>query len=87
MAYRAPRLFAPPGSSPEVVSFIDQLQRELDQIAREFVDSDFIQLKKTHAVPAKPREGIIVYADGTDWDPGSGEGYYGYYGAAWRKLG
>ena len=26
--------------------------------------------------PSRPREGDVRYADGTDWDPGSGEGIY-----------
>lgn len=29
----------------------------------------------------------VVYADGTNWDPGSGEGLYVKYGGTWRKLG
>lgn len=30
---------------------------------------------------------IIVYADGVNWNPGSGEGIYAYYGGSWKKLG
>lgn len=29
----------------------------------------------------------VVYADGANWDPGSGEGLYVKYGGTWRKLG
>lgn len=37
--------------------------------------------------PDKPRQGQMVYADGTNWDPGSGEGVYYYSaGGAWVKL-
>jgi hypothetical protein len=39
------------------------------------------------SVPVKPYNGLIVIADGTDWNPGSGAGYYGYYNAAWTFLG
>lgn len=87
MAYTPPRLFIPSGASPEVLQLIELVQRELDAIALQFVDSDYLQLKKLNAEPSRPRDGIIVYADGTNWDPGTGEGYYGYYGSAWRKLG
>lgn len=59
----------------------DQLQAALD----EGVDS--ILLPELHAAPAKPRNGRIVYADGTDWNPGSGRGFYGYSNGAWRFLG
>jgi hypothetical protein len=38
------------------------------------------------AAPTRPSNGAIVYADGTEWDPGSGEGFYGYEDGAWVKL-
>jgi hypothetical protein len=44
-------------------------------------------LDKSYAAPTKPREGDIRYADGTTWNPGSGQGIYAYYGAAWHFLG
>lgn len=40
-----------------------------------------------HVEPLKLKDGLVVLADGTDWNPGSGAGFYGYYGAAWHKLG
>jgi hypothetical protein len=46
-----------------------------------------LSLKELHAEPPKPRNGDIVYADGTDWDPGSGRGVYLYKGATWTLLG
>lgn len=44
-------------------------------------------MAKTHVAPEKPRDGDIRYADGTDWDPGTGEGAYIYYNATWNKMG
>jgi len=44
------------------------------------------KLDELNAAPDKPRNGLIVYADGTNWNPGSGEGYYGYEAGAWVKL-
>lgn len=41
----------------------------------------------SHAAPVKLVTGTIVLADGTDWNPGSGAGFYGYYGGSWHKLG
>lgn len=32
------------------------------------------------------REGLMVYADGSNWDPGDGAGYYYYNGSAWKLL-
>ena len=42
-----------------------------------------------HKAPLKPRDGMIRKADGTDWNPGGGAGYYGYDEgtASWIKLG
>lgn len=38
--------------------------------------------------PTKPRAGLVVYADGTTWDPGSGEGLYRYsLAGAWEFVG
>lgn len=36
--------------------------------------------------PSDPFDGMLVYADGTSWNPGSGEGFYGYENGAWVKL-
>lgn len=38
------------------------------------------------AQPASMTDGMIVYADGTLWNPGSGEGFYGRENGAWVKL-
>lgn len=45
-----------------------------------------IQLTELHVAIAKPREGMVVFADGTDWNPGSGRGVYVYSSSAWVKL-
>lgn len=38
------------------------------------------------AAPSSPVNGMVVYADGVGWNPGSGEGFYGYQAGAWVKL-
>lgn len=40
-----------------------------------------------NGAPAKPREGMVVGADGTNWNPGGGKGVYAYYSGSWNKLG
>jgi hypothetical protein len=37
--------------------------------------------------PLKPRDGMLVMANGTNWNPGSGAGFYGYRAGSWRFLG
>ena len=36
--------------------------------------------------PKKPREGMIVVADGVNWNPGSGLGAYEFRAGVWVKL-
>jgi hypothetical protein len=38
------------------------------------------------AAPAAPENGMIAYADGTNWNPGGGAGVYAYVSGAWTKL-
>lgn len=65
-----------------------QLAEELAKIAQAMeTASEFALLTKLYAQPKKIREGMEVLADGTSWDPGSGEGRYCYYGSAWHFLG
>ncbi len=47
----------------------------------------YISLTQWNAAPAKPFSGMTVYADGTNWNPGGGEGVYTYYAGAWNRLG
>lgn len=44
-------------------------------------------LDMTTVAPTKPREGDLRFADGNNWNPGSGKGAYIYYTAAWHFLG
>lgn len=46
----------------------------------------FIEIK--NVVPERIKQGDIVYADGTNFDPGSGEGiYFRNAAGSWVKLG
>ena len=47
----------------------------------------FLMLSTSNRAPDKPQDGMVVKADGTNWNPGSGAGFYGYYGSTWVKLG
>jgi hypothetical protein len=60
------------------------LSEELASIAASF--KDMVAFER-NVEPDKPFQGQIVLADGTNWDPGSGQGFYGYDGATWRFLG
>ena len=50
------------------------------------LDAESLALAKLAAAPARPFDGMIVYADGTNWNPGGGEGIYAFYATVWNKL-
>jgi hypothetical protein len=65
------------------------LEQETEQLERVLAGPTFpfMFLEQLNAAPAKPQNGMIVWADGTNWDPGSGEGMYAYHGSTWNLLG
>lgn len=66
------------------------LQRELERLGNEtqLPQPDVgVLLPELHAAPTRPRKGLIVFADGIDWNPGAGAGIYAYHGGIWNKLG
>lgn len=77
-----------PGPVPDDAKQLQPFLRDqLEQMAGSLNTLADGQLDASTAAPSKPRSGMIRYADGTDWNPGSGEGFYGYYGGAWHFLG
>ena len=61
---------------------------ELQKIANELETGvSSVVLVELHAAPERLEDGMVVLADGTDWDPGSGAGYYGYQNGSWTFLG
>lgn len=67
-----------------VVQWVDRALGALVPRLNEPSESRFVVLTEE---PKKPRRGQLVYADGTYWDPGSGEGLYTYNGFAWIPVG
>ena len=63
------------------------LSDEFRRISAAFSAGGARSIDEEHVEPDKPYEGLTVLADGTNWDPGSGQGVYTYYGGAWNKLG
>ena len=64
------------------------LSQELYRISSflEEMEVPLIRITPVHVAPVRPREGNVVNADGTDWNPGSGGGLYQYLSSAWVKL-
>ena len=61
---------------------------ELKRLANTILNQSHLRVERIHVEPERPRGGDIVYADGTNWDPGSGEGIYFFDETtqAWVKL-
>lgn len=70
----ARQIVQPPESTPLAQWAQDQMQRLADAIDALENGARIVHFK----VPTRPRTGHLYYADGTNWNPGSGEGLYEY---------
>jgi hypothetical protein len=68
-----------------IETLVQQLNTELQAFYQAISETNTLDLRTTHKEPSRPRDGLIVYADGTDWNPGSGRGLYVYDGG-WVRL-
>lgn len=59
---------------------------EFRNIAAQLAETSSLELRLRGSEPKKPREGMIVAADGVNWDPGAGLGIYAFLGGVWTKL-
>lgn len=80
--YRKRNVPPDPAALPQ---FLDQELSNIERAPQEPVF--FLNLAMSYAAPAKVWDGLVMLADGTSWNPGSGGGYYGYRAGAWRFLG
>lgn len=76
-----------PAVLPDLAAVTEFMIREHRRIAVALAQTIPSPMEELHAEPAKLRDFMIVAADGTDWDPGSGQGVYAYYNGTWNKLG
>jgi len=73
-----------PVSIEEIPSFIDSMLFEIRTVLDLVRDG---HLDVSNVEPVSPQQGDIRYADGSNWNPGSGEGIYFYNAAgSWVKL-
>jgi len=80
--------YRPQGIPPEVDEVLRTFLRdELNRVSEAFTGVVEGQHNVLNAAPAKPRQGMVVYADGTNWNPGSGEGLYRFNGSSWVFIG
>jgi hypothetical protein len=82
--YSSPYVPAAPPQNLEGIPVY--LHRELVRIAGVLSNISDNIYEETHVAPDKPQNGQVVYADGTDWNPGSGRGLYFYKGSTWTFI-
>lgn len=83
-------IYQPESAGPDLDSIprlLEYVQRENRRIALALAGTLSSELQELHVEPAKRRTGMIVLADGTNWNPGAGRGVYAFYNGAWNKLG
>ena len=61
---------------------------ELKRLGDVLFNQATFRLERIHEAPTRPRGGDVRYADGSNWNPGSGEGIYFFKEStsAWVKL-
>lgn len=84
------RTFTPlevPTNAEDIPDFLRRLQDAIQKAAHRA--DPYAELDPLHAAPTKLRDGMVVKADGTNWEPVAlgGEGFYGYTSGGWVKLG
>ena len=78
-----------PSSAPENFKefqawVLDELRHLSDALSQ--LETDAISLKEWNAEPDKLYEGLVAFADGSNWNPGDGAGVYAYVDGAWSKM-
>lgn len=72
------------------ISTVDDLRSwvedELGYIEQGQFDTKVVQIQPSNRAADKPRDGMVLYADGTNFNPGLGAGCYEYRAGAWHKL-
>ena len=84
MALRLDTLPPPPTKVEDVPAYLQALDGVLRSSLQLIDDSLF---NKTNVAPTKTDDGMLRYADGTNWNPASGgRGYHYFNGTSWIKL-
>jgi hypothetical protein len=81
--YEPPQQSIAPDDIPAfLLKELQKIQAVLSNLSTESIN---IPLRA--AEPERYEEGMIVGADGSNWDPGSGSGLYQLRSGAWVKIG
>ena len=70
----------------DIRELVRWIKDELDRISGAISSLEH-QYPTLNAPPERYTVGFIAYADGTNWNPGAGEGLYVYKSTGWTLLG
>lgn len=78
-----------PSGGVSLEQVLEILQRELQAVAEASDRAEEVELQVLNVEPSKRNAGMLVYADGSNWNPGFGEGVYRRNAAntAWVPIG
>ena len=85
-----------PGQPPVLENMLDSSEEgrllefvldELRKISENLAEVDEVRLVMLNVEPVRPRDGMVVLVDGTNFNPGAGAGFYGRSAGSWVKLG
>lgn len=82
--YQAPST-APTHPTEFQIWALDELRHLSDALSE--LETDTVLLREWNAEPDRLYNGLVAYADGTNWNPGSGRGVYAYESGSWKLLG
>jgi len=71
---------------PDLQEAVRWVEDELRAVEDAQAETQELDLREIFREPERPRNGMIVQADGTQWNPGQGRGAYVYLNGAWVKL-
>ncbi len=75
---------APLSADTNLLTYIFEELMRVSATLDDLADGRYVEIR--YAAPVKPQEGHLAWADGTNWNPGSGAGMYEYKAGSWVKL-
>jgi len=70
----------PPSTNDGIISYVNALNTTLEELNRP--ELQHFQLEEWNYEPGNKVQNMVVMADGTNWNPGSGRGMYRYEAAS-----
>lgn len=75
-----------PSGIETVAELLSWTEDQLDYISNELLEQIALELRPVARFPDKPRDGMIIHADGSNLNPGFGAGPYSYINGVWVPL-